>query len=68
MVPSILKKRSNKGTFVTELKAGETLSVNGVATFKLIEACHQNNKDRSLVSVVAEKDVKIFKNYGGTFK
>jgi hypothetical protein len=59
---------SGLGNFKTELREGETISVDGPATFKLISAAHNNNKHRILVVVIADKEVQIFKNYGGSFK
>ena len=62
---SILRKRTeNLGHYTTVINEGESLSVNGPATFKLISCIHAGHKKKSQVQVVAEKDVKIFKNFG----
>lgn len=60
--PSVFKKRS-QGRYTTELQTGESITVDGPATFRLIEACSQGNRLRSSISVIAEPDVKIMKNW-----
>lgn len=61
---SILRKRSeNLGHYTTVLNQGESLTVNGPATFKLVECTKDGHRTKSQITVIAEKDVKIFKNY-----
>jgi len=64
---SILRKRKdNLGHYTTVLDEGGSVSVNGPATFKVVECMHNGHRKKSQVMVIAEKDVKIFKNYGST--
>lgn len=64
---SILRKRAdNLGHYTTVLSEGESVSVNGPATFKVLECMHNGHRKKSQVQVIAEKDVKIFKNFGTT--
>lgn len=66
--PSILRKRPLPGNFVTSLKQGESLTVSGEATFRIIETNHKGNKTESKISVNAPKETKIFKNWNGEMK
>lgn len=65
--PSVFKKRS-PGRYITELQSGECITVNGPCTFRLLEASHKGNKNRSQVAVIADPEVKIIKNWKGTFE
>lgn len=66
--PSILRKRPSPGNFVTSLKQGESLTVDGEATFRIIETNHKGHKTESKISVTAPKETKIFKNWNGVKK
>ena len=54
----VIKKESN---FVTEVKLGETVSVDGPAKFTLLEVNSSGHKNRALISVIADRSVRIKK-------
>ena len=68
MTKSILRKSPNTGAFVSDLKENETLSVNGPATFKLLQCNSDGHRYLSKVAVIADKSVKIWKNFGDNGK
>lgn len=51
----------NKTNFVTELKLGEAVVVDGPAKFTVLEINSSGHKNRALVSVMADRTVKIKK-------
>lgn len=64
---SILRKRKdNLGHYITVLNEGDSICVNGPATFKILATMHCGHRQKSQIVVIAEKDVKIFKNYGNS--
>lgn len=64
---SILRKRKdNLGHYSTVLDEGGSISVNGPATFKIVECNHHGHRKKSTIMVIADKDVKIFKNFGNS--
>ncbi len=61
--PVIVKKSERKG-MTTQLHEGEYISVTGPATFRIIKTNHYGHAKRSLVNVLADESVKIWKNRG----
>ena len=60
---SLLRHRTVESCYVTELRENETLTVDGPATFSIVETCHNGHNKRSKVQVRAEREVKILKNW-----
>ena len=52
----------NVGNLIIKLKQGESISVNGPASFTILETIIDGNMRKSLISVQATKDVKISKH------
>lgn len=50
---------------IVELKEKQTIFCNGPVTITLIEACRNNNKSKSLISLKATADVIIKKDFLG---
>ena len=47
---------------VIEIKEGQVITCNGPVIITLIEACRNNNRKKSLISLRATAEVKIIKN------
>ena len=54
-------KAKNESNFVTEVKLGETVMVDGPAKFTILELNSSGHKNRAIVSVVASRSVRIKK-------
>lgn len=47
---------------VTEIKEGQSITCTGPVIITLIEACKNNNRTKSLISIRATNEVKITKH------
>lgn len=52
---------SKQTNFVTEIKLGEAIIVDGPAKFTMLEIASNGHKSRAVVSVMADRSVRIKK-------
>jgi hypothetical protein len=59
--PQVIVKKSPLRGLTTELREGDTITVDGPATFRIIKTNHNGHSQRSLINILADDCVKILK-------